>query len=80
MAARYGGSRLFSRRVGITAKEFIGVVGVVDFGRPGAIGPSEPPAVGNYCAQLAVGCHGVVAAAAEVQFVGVGAAAAGEVR
>ena len=31
------------RWVGVSAEEFVGVVGVVDFGWPGAVGPAQPP-------------------------------------
>ena len=55
------------------------MVGVVDFGWAGAVGPSESSALGDLGAQFAAGCHAVVSAAAEEQLVGVGAAAAGPV-
>ena len=56
------------------------MMNVVDFGRTGAVGPSESARLGELGGQFAAACHGVVCAAREEQLVGVGAAAASPVR
>ena len=56
------------------------MVGVVDFGWPGAVSPAESPALGDLGAQFTAACHAVVRAAREEQLVGIGAAAASPVR
>jgi hypothetical protein len=74
------GSLLVFGRVGVSAKEFVGMVGVVDFGRPGAVGPAQPPAVGDLGAQFATARQAVIRPAREEQLVRIGAAAARKVR
>jgi hypothetical protein len=64
-------------RVGISPKEFVGVVRVVDLGWACAVAPAQPPAFGHLGATLATGHHPVVTAASEEQLVRIGPAAAG---
>ena len=56
------------------------MVGVVDFGGSGAVGPGESAGVGDCGVPSAVGDLGVVGSAGEVQHVGVGGAAGGPVQ
>jgi hypothetical protein len=63
--------------VGVAVEEFFGVVGVVDLGWVGSVGPGESSGGGGVGAQVAVGGHGVVGAAGEIECVGVGASAVG---
>ncbi|OBI85042.1 hypothetical protein A9X00_28510 [Mycobacterium sp. 1245805.9] len=50
------------------------MMGVVDFGRAGAVGPGEASGVGDLGVVVAVAGAGVVGAAGEEEFVGVGLA------
>src|SRR5262245_15427298 len=55
--------------VGVAAEEFFGVVGVVDVGGCGAVGPGQPAGVGDFGLVVAVGDEIVVGWAGEEQFV-----------
>src|SRR6516165_2473097 len=68
------------RRVGISAQQFLGVVGVVDLRRIVAVGPAKAPAVGDHGVPFAPARPAVVAAAGEKQLVRVGAAGSCPIR
>jgi hypothetical protein len=65
--------------VGVAVQEFFGVVGVVDFGWLGAVGPGEAAGVGDGGVVVAVADRFVIGSAGEEQGVGVGGAAGGPV-
>jgi hypothetical protein len=60
--------------VGVAAQEFFGVMGVIDVGWCGAVGPREAAGVGDGGLAVAVGEEFVVGRAGEEEFVGVGGA------
>jgi hypothetical protein len=66
--------------VGVAVEEFFGVVGVVDVGWCGAVGPGQAAVVGEAGVVVAVGDAFVVGAAGEEQFVGVAGAVGCPVR
>jgi hypothetical protein len=62
------------RWVGVAVEEFFGVVGVVDLGWCGAVGPGQSAGVGDAGLVVTLGDECVVGAAGEEQAVGVGLA------
>jgi len=66
--------------VGVAVEEFFGVVGVVDVGWCGAVGPGQAPGVGDAGVAVAVGDAFAVGATGEEQAIGVGGAVGCPVR
>ena len=60
--------------VGVAVEEFFGVVGVVDVGGCGCVGPGQSAGLGGGGLVVAGGDQVVVGGAGEEQFVGVGGA------